>query len=285
MVLASDYPAVTQHEPAPKRQLRHSNPIVALPMLVAAVLGLITTTWIGLYTARGQLYDERAMDVIAGTDSWLNERMIGVLAKVSPVSAGLALLGLLVVALIRGRFRIGIAAGVLVGGANLTTQFLKHFVLIRPDLGQGGTNSLPSGHTTLVFSLVLAAVLVSPRSLRWLVALMGSAVATLTGLATVVAGWHRPSDVVAALLVTAAWAALVSAVLAGRGRDGVRGRNGMFPALLGAGLAAIGVISYGFGWSSGDDASRVMPFTALVIAGVSALTVGGYARLVSRTSD
>jgi hypothetical protein len=59
----------------------------------------------------------------------------------------------------------------------------------------------------------------------------------------------------------------------------------MFPALLGAGLAAIGVISYGFGWSSGDDASRVMPFTALVIAGVSALTVGGYARLVSRTSD
>jgi membrane-associated phospholipid phosphatase len=285
MVLTSDYPVLTRQEPAPKRPLRQANPVLALPMLVAAVFGLIATTWVGLYTARGQLYDERAMDAIAGTDSWLNDRMVSVLAKVSPMSAGLVLLGLLVVALIRGRFRVGIAASVLVVGANLSTQFLKHFVLIRPDLGQGGTNSLPSGHTTLVFSLVLAAVLVSPRSVRWLVGLSGAALATLTGLATVVAAWHRPSDVVAALLVTAIWAAVVSAVLAGRPRDGVRGRSGMFPALLGAGVTAIGAISYGFGWSSGDDASRVIPFTALVIAGVSGLVVGGYARLVSRTSD
>lgn len=289
MVLASDYPAMAQHGPAqggpesPSRQT--SNPVLALPMLLGAVLALVATTWVALYTERGQLYDERAMNVLSGTDSRMNDLMVDVLHRISPTSAGLALLVLLIVAVFRGRFRVGFAAAVLFVGANITTQFLKHFVLIRPDLGQGDTNSLPSGHTTVAFSLVLAAVLVAPRALRWLVGALGAAGATLAGLATITAGWHRPSDVVAAMLVTAAWAALVTALFAGRPRDGVRGRSGFFPAVLGAGLAAVAMIIYGFGWAAGDEASRVEPFTAVVIAAASALAVGGYANLVSRSSN
>ncbi|QDP94856.1 phosphatase PAP2 family protein [Microlunatus elymi] len=258
----------------------------AMPVFVVAVLGVLATTWVALYTTRGQLYDQTAMRVLdSGNGSTANAHLVQLLQQVSVGGTAIALAIMAGVAVLRGRFRLALAAGVLVVGANVTTQLLKRYVLERPDLGQGAVNSLPSGHTTVVFSLVLAAVLVSPRALRWLVVLIGSAVGGLTGLATVIAGWHRPSDVVAGLLVTLAWAALVSGLLTGGPRDGRIGHSGMFAALLGGALAALGVIIYGFGWSAAADASKVIPFTAAVIAGVAALAVGGYAQLVSRTSN
>lgn len=267
---------------------------VALPVFLAAVLGVVATVFVALHTAFGQHYDEAAMRVLHGGRSAVNAHLVGLLQQVSVVSAALALAIMIAVALVRRRFRVALAAVVLVVGANLTTEILKNFVITRPNLGldlggDGGAsttaNSLPSGHTTVVFSLVLAAVLVSPRALRWFVTAAGAAIGGLTGLATVIAGWHRPSDVVAALLVTLAWAALVSAVVAGRARDGVRGHSGSFAALLGGGLAALGVIIYGFGWTGGPDASRVIPLTSAVIAAVAAACVGSYATLVARTSN
>jgi len=267
---------------------------VALPVFLAAVLGVVATVFVALHTPFGQHDDQVAMNALHDSRSAVNAHLVGSLQKVSVVSAGLALAIMIAVALLRRRFRVALAAIVLVIGANLTTEILKNFVITRPDLGfdpiTGGgaantANSLPSGHTTVVFSLVLAAVLVSPRALRWFVTLGGAAVGTLTGLATVIAGWHRPSDVVAALLVTLAWAALVSAVVSGTARDGMRGHSGAFAALLGGGLAALGVIIYGFGWSGGADASRVIPLTSAVIAAVAAACVGSYATLVARTSN
>lgn len=267
---------------------------VALPVFLAAVLGVVATVFVALHTAFGQRYDEVAMRALHGGRSAVNAHLVGLLQQVSVVSAAVALVIMIAVGLVRRRFRVALAAVVLVIGANLTTEILKNFVISRPDLGldlggHGGArtiaNSLPSGHTTVVFSLVLAAVLVSPRALRWLVTAAGAAVGGLTGLATVIAGWHRPSDVVAALLVTLAWAALVSAVVAGRARDGVSGHSGSFAALLGGGLAALGVIIYGFGWTGGPDASRVIPLTSAVIAAVAAACVGSYATLVARTSN
>lgn len=267
---------------------------VALPVFLAAVLGVVATVFVALHTSFGQHDDEAAMRVLHSSRSAANAHLVGLLQQVSVVSAAFALATMIAVALVRRRFRVALAAVVLVVGANLTTEILKNFVITRPDLGlnfanDNGTttiaNSLPSGHTTVVFSLVLAAILVSPRLLRWFVTLGAAAVGGLTGLATVIAGWHRPSDVVAALLVTLAWAALVSAVVAGSPRDGIRGHSGSFAALLGGGLAALGVIIYGFGWTGGPDVSRVIPLTSAVIAAVAAACVGSYATLVARTSN
>jgi membrane-associated phospholipid phosphatase len=256
----------------------------ALPLFVTALVGVGLTAFVALYTAWGQHYDERARNLLFGGDGPVNTGLVHGLEEVTTGSAAVALAIMLAVAVVRRRFRVGVAAVALVIGANLTTQLLKHRLLDRPDLGDGATNSLPSGHTTVVFSLVLAGVLVSPRALRWLVALLGSAVGGLIGMATVIAGWHRPSDVVAGFLVTLAWAALVSA-FAGRPRDGRWGGGGMFPALLGGALAALGVVIYGYGWTDDGSASKVIPIASAVIAGVAALAVGAYAQLVSRTSN
>src|SRR5262249_49988326 len=107
-----------------------------------------------------------------------------------------------------------LAAGalVLVAGANITTQVLKSYVFERPDLlALGAPNSLPSGHTTVAASVALALAIIAPPVLRVPTAVAGTVGSLLVGAATIVAGWHRLSDVAAALMVSAAWAGLVVA--------------------------------------------------------------------------
>jgi hypothetical protein len=94
-------------------------------------------------------------------------------------------------------------------------------VLTRPDFvpsqAQVGIgNSLPSGHTTVAASIALAAVLVAPKRFRGVVALVGSFYAAAIGVAVLTAGWHRPSDAVAAFAMATGWAAVASLVVVER---------------------------------------------------------------------
>ncbi len=93
----------------------------------------------------------------------------------------------------------------LVLGAQGLTELLKT-TLTRP----GGDNSLPSGHVTLVASLVVALLMVLPPLLRVPVVLLGVPGVALAGLATMLVGWHRPSDVIAAVAVVVGWAGAVT---------------------------------------------------------------------------
>lgn len=127
------------------------------------------------------------------------------------------------IALIRRRILLAVAATVLVAGANLTTQVLKQ-ATDRPELGVdveriAAGNSLPSGHATVAMSIAVALVLVLPAQLRALGAILGAGGAALAGVATMSAGWHRPSDAIASILIVGAWAAGVGALLAVFQRD------------------------------------------------------------------
>ena len=116
----------------------------------------------------------------------------------------------------RRRPELGMAAAATVVGANLTTQALKHW-LDRPDLlGLGHANSFPSGHVTVVASLAAGAVLVTARRGKPTIAVAGIAATAATAVATVALGWHRPSDIVGAVGVVAAWAAMTAALTLGR---------------------------------------------------------------------
>ncbi|MEV6519041.1 phosphatase PAP2 family protein [Micromonospora chalcea] len=121
------------------------------------------------------------------------------------------------IALIRGRKALAVTATLLIAGANVTTQVLKHF-LVRPDFGidperAAAGNSLPSGHTSVAASVAVALILVLPRKLRAAGAFLGAGYAAAAGVATLSAGWHRPSDAVAAYLVVGAWAAVAGLAL------------------------------------------------------------------------
>jgi membrane-associated phospholipid phosphatase len=228
---------------------------------------------LALHSARGQDWDNSAMTtVVAGRDAQL--ALLSVLGYVS-IAAIVAVAVGCALAVMRGRPRIGAAAAAVLVGANLTTQILKESVLDRPDFGLGTLNSLPSGHTTVVASAVGASLLVAPGVLRPFVALAGGFATTLTGASTIVAGWHRPADVMAALAVSLIWTAVVATIIRPRKQEVLPGPRhpmggtvagaiaGCFGALVF--LVAVGVRPL-LGWDGFLQASLVLGAVTAVTA-------------------
>lgn len=224
-----------------------------VPWLLAAVAGqvaaveVVRRVFVG--TIRGQLLDTAALDGNSIGQSHIEGLVDTVLSAMSVVSLAAATVAIGFIALIRGRVLLAAAAMLLIVGANLTTQLVKELV-VRPDYGvdlarAAAGNSLPSGHTTVAASVAVALVLVLPSQLRGLAALLGAGYAALAGVATLSAGWHRPSDAVAALLVVGAWAAVAGLLLAvahsGIGADPARPHRFAVVALVLAGLALLAV--------------------------------------------
>lgn len=197
-------------------------------------------------TVTGRLVDDAAFRGALYGRSRLWQLAEPVLDVVSvPFVVAVALTAVLL-ALLRRRYTLAIQVAVLMAGANITTQLLKR-VLDRPDLGlhDRTVNSLPSGHTTVAASTSAALVLVVPRRWRGWAAVLGAVYTTATGVSTLVGRWHRPSDVVAAVLVVLAWSGLVVGLA--RGGAGRAGRVRATSALLvGAGivLAAASALAY-----------------------------------------
>ncbi|MDG4796847.1 phosphatase PAP2 family protein [Micromonospora sp. WMMD1082] len=187
------------------------------------VLALVQTAafivvWrFALHVETGQWIDTVALTGNRIGRDHIEDPVDRILNAMSVVSL-LAVTGLIgFIALIRGRIALAIAATLLIAGANVTTQLLK-YGLTRPDLGIDLErayvgNSLPSGHTTVAASVAVALVLVLPPKARPVAAVIGAGYAATAGVATLSAGWHRPSDAVAAFLVVGIWAALAGLLL------------------------------------------------------------------------
>lgn len=184
--------------------------LLALLVAVAAAVGTFVVWEVFVATRTGQVVEDYAYDgaLTGRTRLWtVAEPVLGV------VSVSFVVLGTLAavaIALVRRRWLLAVQALVLVGGANLTTQLVKKVVLDRPvfDSEAWWTNSLPSGHTTVAASVSVALLLTVPRLARPWVAFFGAVYTAATGISTLVGQWHRPSDVVAAVLVVLAWGAL-----------------------------------------------------------------------------
>lgn len=138
------------------------------------------------------------------------------LEVVSVPYLALVLIGAVAIAVARRRWGLALQVALLVAGANLTTQLLKYLVFDRPDLGATPvfSNALPSGHTTAAAAASAALVFVVPPRVRPWAAVLGAIYTAATGVSTLVGAWHRPSDVVAALLVVLAWSGLACALAA-----------------------------------------------------------------------
>ena len=250
--------------------LTEARPTTVRPALISAVVAVVALVGFALHTSRGQRWDERAMStVVAGRDARL--QVLSVLGYVSIGAIGVVVLVCLLLALARGRLDLAIGAVVLVAGANLTTQALKLGFIERPALGFGTHNSLPSGHTAVVASATAALLLVSPVVLRPVFVAAGAFATMVTGASTVIAGWHRPSDIAAALLVTLVWSAGVAAVLGGARRS----VPVVVPALVGAAAALVFLGLVGvrplFGWDGSVRAGLVLGGIALATAAFTSL--------------
>ncbi len=202
--------------PAPARASGASrSAAVAWTVLVAlvAALGVVGCWRLFVATEHGQAVDQASLEGAHIGQGRLWQVAEPVLDVVSVGFIVGAVLFCGAIALIRRRWSLAIAATLVLGGANLTTQFLKKLVWDRPDWGHGPDfNTLPSGHTTAAASVAVAVLLVVPPRARAWVAVLGSAYAGATGISTLVGQWHRPSDVIAAVLVVLVWGALACLV-------------------------------------------------------------------------
>lgn len=168
-----------------------------------------------IYTHVGQQVDEQAYAEYA--NQFLNYRgpTLTALDSLPTIVGVVAVLGLVAVLVWKHRFLpalVGVLCGV---GACVTTYALKNYVIVKPNWGiqEAVSNSAPSGHTTFAAAAGAALFLAAPRLMRPAVALLAAVATCLTGASTIINGWHRPVDVVTAILVTSMWTVLGMALL------------------------------------------------------------------------
>ncbi|WP_423462565.1 phosphatase PAP2 family protein [Promicromonospora sp. MS192] len=289
-------PAVASGHPMPARGPRlrpRTGPLVTAAVVAVLAAWGVWATWdTFVVSGRGQYADQLALEGAARGQGVLWELAEPVLGVVSNTFVGLGLAAAVVLALVRGRWWLAAQVAVLVAGSNLTTQVLKHVVLDRPallDVARADVNTLPSGHTTVAASVAAGLLIAVPRRWRPLVAVAGAAYTGATGVSTLVGQWHRPSDVVAAVLVVLAWGAGVCALSSSSSLDEPRtgtgaGTSGTAGLLLlgaaGSGVLAVGALGsvrgYGWGLPLGGDLTAYMGG----MLGVTAVTLASFAALL-----
>lgn len=197
------------HLPSTGVLMRH---VMALLFLGLSLYGAFAFF---IYTATGQQVDEQAYTEYAHQFKSYRGPTLTALDSLPTIVGVIAVLGLVAVLIWKHRFLPSLI-GVLVGAAAVTsTYLLKHYLIVKPDLGvqEALSNSAPSGHTTFAAAAGAALFLAAPRFLRPTVALCAALATCLTGASTIINGWHRPADVVTAILVTAIWTVVGMGVL------------------------------------------------------------------------
>jgi membrane-associated phospholipid phosphatase len=183
------------------------NPILAS---AACALLLVPLAWLA-YKVGPSMRVDRSILVRLGEHRGGAHEVASVIAHLAdPLPLIAMLAAVLVFGIAVRRPRETVAALVVVAGANLTTQVLKHLLQhsrfdINYGLFQPLSEAFPSGHTTAAASLAAALVLVAPPRLRSLAVAIAVTFTAAVGVSVVVVQWHYPSDVLGGLLVVASW--------------------------------------------------------------------------------
>jgi membrane-associated phospholipid phosphatase len=229
---------------------RHSLPERATNALLAAGACVVGLAW--LYVAAfgigaTESADQRVYDgfVSLGTPT-ARARAWSATELFNLRPYAVAVLIVLAAAVWMRRARVVAAAAVILLGANVTTQLLKVLTEAPRHPAWMLDTGWPSGHVTAATSLALCVVLIAPAVLRPY-AVAAAALGVLTvAYSILVVGSHRPSDVLAGMLMAGAWTGLVVAALELAERRRPSGRAGGVGARartlwLAAGAAAFAV--------------------------------------------
>ncbi|MFF5180230.1 phosphatase PAP2 family protein [Micromonospora sp. NPDC000316] len=298
--VVSTLPTPTAVRPMPPGRVAAPLGLRLLGAAVCFLLALGLTGVLFVWTYPGQWVDglllpraERGGGYEQQTD--LVEPAKAVLATFGDPFLLAALLGgLLLVGLLGRRLLAGVVGAALVVGAVLVSGAAKS-ALPRPDLAiQSSTthNSFPSGHVAVAAALLLAYMLVLPGWARRWLALPGTAGVSVIGAATMIAGWHRFSDVLGGVLLSATLFCLAAAALAARpGGTALRSPDrldgGGVAGRLAEGAVGLVVLVWASMAVAPDLAASVRrgPLLAIVAAlGLTMLVVGAAVFLV-RSAD
>ncbi len=182
---------------------------------IALAVAFAGVAFFFVMTRTGQGIDQSAFNGARLGQRTVAPVALTLLDAIPITGVAIAVVVAIIVVMFRRNFRVLVVGVVAAGLANVATQLVKNVFLARPDLGVSGyaENSLPSGHTTLAASAALVVFLVSSPRFRPLVGVVGAIFATAVGVATLANQWHRPSDVIAALLLVAFFGCLAGLAL------------------------------------------------------------------------
>jgi len=191
--------------------------LLMLAVLCAGGTALLALLFYG--STRFSDFDARVTSHLLAPDGSGLERLGEFGAKCAePAPLILICFGLIVLALAWNRPWHLLAAGVVMAGANLTTQVMKA-LMAHPRLqGALGVSypieiHYPSGHTTAALAAAFGLWLVTPPRWRSWALLLGAVYSLTVAAGVVIAGWHFISDVLGAAMVVGFWASVTLAAL------------------------------------------------------------------------
>ncbi|KFI54879.1 PAP2 family phosphoesterase [Bifidobacterium catenulatum DSM 16992 = JCM 1194 = LMG 11043] len=189
-------------------------------LLLAAAAGV---WWLGVRTMEGQSYEDMVWSKFdAALPGWL-EPVVHVFTISTVVIATSAIMSIIALAVLIVRKRwlliaqLAVFGGICFAAAELLKPLLPRPYLI--NLESNPNNSAPSGHAILAATAGVILLCAVPRMCRALVAVIGWAYAVLVGLSVIAGQWHRPTDVIMALLIVGGVAMLMLAATFANGMD------------------------------------------------------------------
>lgn len=208
----------------------------AVLVLCAAVLAgaFVAVTLFFVMTHWGQSIDQSAFNGAVLGQRTLAPPTLILLDAVPIAGIASAAVFAIIVTVSRRNWSVLIVALSTALVANVLTQVLKNLVIDRPDLGVPGyaDNSLPSGHTTLAASAALVVFLVASPRLRPLMGTLGAVFTAAVGVSTLANQWHRPSDVIAAMVLVAFLGCIAGLVVLGQRFSTVEVRRDLWSRAL-----------------------------------------------------
>ncbi|WP_305092738.1 phosphatase PAP2 family protein [Prescottella sp. R16] len=242
-----------------QRRTVHIWTIVVVAALVFGALTYLAAVW----TVTGQTIENAALRGADQVDPADLQQADDALARITVLSLAVGTAAVCAVGLLRRQPVLAFAAGSIVVGGQVVTQSLKRFVLPRPELvdvtAAYAHNSLPSGHTTIAMTVLVATMIVVPYRFRGVAMFVVLTWAVGIGAYTIVAKWHRLSDTLAADAVALAVGATVCLVLTRTGHlrvvpvDGrrryLRSVFVFVVAFVGAVSAAVGALLIMLTWN------------------------------------
>ena len=177
--------------------------LTALMVFIIAYLVLVLTPF-------GQSIDDQAFLARSDFGSATKKDASRVLSLIGISSVAIALLGIWLISRLEGSRLSPLRAISAFLGCVVSAEILK-LVLPRPELDafyeaslvNKDFNTFPSGHTAIAMSLALVLVSVSPSRHRQLAAAVGLGFTLVIASSVVLAGWHRPSDAIGGIALSA----------------------------------------------------------------------------------
>jgi membrane-associated phospholipid phosphatase len=269
------------------------SPRLTLAAAVAFTVGAVAVWLAAFRTGAGTRADATIMSGFLELRSPRVESLANAVAHLAdPAPFALATIAIVVVALLRRRPWLAAVAGVVLIGANVTTQLLK-LLTAEPRLASalaGGyvdAASWPSGHATAAMTIALCAALVMPARWRALGLAIGGVYTIAVAYSVLVLGWHLPSDVLGGFCVAGVWTLLgiTGAMALERRRVPARPSSALAPAAAAAAVVAAAGLAWALGRPDGALAYAAANTTFVVGAAAIGSAVLAVIAAIAATAD